>query len=123
MSSGQLNREEQGFVYKPQWWRTGNKAVETCDPVTLWTLEPSLALPLLDRSLDPPFGLDRPDSSDHRSYFDHTPSGPYRHRPGQHLWTNCSMKTFDDVQLVGAGVVGYLPAFIRFNFRVGGPAT
>eukprot|EP00961_Rhodomonas_salina_P035296 474788-Rhodomonas_salina.1 len=34
MASGQLNREEQGFVYKQQWWRTGNKAVETCDPVT-----------------------------------------------------------------------------------------
>lgn len=33
------------------------------------------------------------------------------------------MKTFEDVQLVGAGVVGYLPDFIRFNFQVGGPAT
>lgn len=75
MFSEQLNQEEQAFVYKQQWWRTGNKAIETCDFITLWTLEPCLDLPLLDWSLEQPFGLDRPISADHRSYFDHTPSG------------------------------------------------
>eukprot|EP00961_Rhodomonas_salina_P056115 753509-Rhodomonas_salina.1 len=47
-----------------------------------------------------------------------TPSGPYRQRPGQHVWTDGSMITLDEVQLTG-----YMPDFIRFNFSVGGPAT
>eukprot|EP00961_Rhodomonas_salina_P254414 3437741-Rhodomonas_salina.3 len=51
------------------------------------------------------------------------PSGPYSNRPGQHAWTDGSMVTCYEVQLVSAGVVGYLPEFICFNFCVGGPAT
>eukprot|EP00961_Rhodomonas_salina_P136598 1837679-Rhodomonas_salina.2 len=34
-----------------------------------------------------------------------------------------SMITMDEVQLVGAGITGYMQDFIRFNFSVGGPAT
>eukprot|EP00961_Rhodomonas_salina_P116494 1567966-Rhodomonas_salina.5 len=33
------------------------------------------------------------------------------------------MITVDEVQLVGAGVTGYMSEFIRFSFSVGGPAT
>eukprot|EP00961_Rhodomonas_salina_P293630 3933905-Rhodomonas_salina.2 len=48
MHSDVANLEGQRFVYKSQWWRTGNKAIRTCDPITVWTLEPDLTLPLSD---------------------------------------------------------------------------
>eukprot|EP00961_Rhodomonas_salina_P079254 1065338-Rhodomonas_salina.3 len=123
MHSDVANLEGQCFAYKSQWWRTGNKSVGVCNSVTVWTLEPDLTLPLRDRSLDPPIPLAIPDSADARSYFDHTPSGPYQHRPGQHVWTDGSMIATNEVQLVGAGITGYMPEFIRFSLNVGGPAT
>eukprot|EP00961_Rhodomonas_salina_P299539 3939014-Rhodomonas_salina.1 len=121
--SEQLNDKDQRFVYRSHWWMTGNKATEPCDPITMWTPNPSLGLPLRDHSFDPPIPLTRPDNDDFRTYFDNTPSGPYRQRPGQHVWTDGSMVTFEDAQLVGAGAVGYAPDFFRLNFNVGGPAT
>eukprot|EP00961_Rhodomonas_salina_P191791 2588182-Rhodomonas_salina.1 len=44
MHSDVANREGQRFVYKSQWWRTGNKAIRTCDPITVWTLAADLTL-------------------------------------------------------------------------------
>eukprot|EP00961_Rhodomonas_salina_P231313 3124295-Rhodomonas_salina.2 len=100
---------------------TGNKATELCDQITMWTPNPSLGLPLLDQSFDPSIQLASPDSDDFRTYFDNT--SPYRQRPGQHVWTDGSMVTFEDAQLVEEGAVGYAPDFTLLNFNVGCPAT
>eukprot|EP00961_Rhodomonas_salina_P122476 1649604-Rhodomonas_salina.1 len=55
-----------------------------------------------------------------RIYFDNTaPSGPYRQRPGQHVWTDGSKIETEDAQLVGAGLVGYMPSYEVHYFRVG----
>eukprot|EP00961_Rhodomonas_salina_P005499 74724-Rhodomonas_salina.2 len=67
--------------------------------------------------------LARPDLEDARSYFDNTPTGPYCDRSGQHLWTDGSMKMFKEIQVVGAGIAGFLPGFTPFNFNVGCPVT
>eukprot|EP00961_Rhodomonas_salina_P033847 455207-Rhodomonas_salina.1 len=101
-----LERARDGGAFV-QWWKTGNKAISTCDPITIWTPSADLTLPLSDRSLDPPIPLELPVSVDFQAYFDHTPSGPYRQRPGQHVWTDGSMITVDEAQLVGAGVTGW----------------
>eukprot|EP00961_Rhodomonas_salina_P054516 732435-Rhodomonas_salina.1 len=55
--------------------------------------------------------------------FHNTPSGPYRHCLGQHVWTDGSKIETTDAQLVGAGFVGYMPSCKVHYFRVGGPAT
>eukprot|EP00961_Rhodomonas_salina_P198284 2675269-Rhodomonas_salina.3 len=76
---------------------------QVCGGVQLhhsWTLEPDLTLPLRDHSLNPPIPLAIPDSADARY-----------------------MIAIDEVQLVGAGITGYMPDFILFSFNVGGQAT
>eukprot|EP00961_Rhodomonas_salina_P058155 781842-Rhodomonas_salina.2 len=118
-----VNNKDCSFAYKSHWWLTGNKATELCDTITAWTKDQYLNLPLSDHSFDPPIPLTHPENGDFLVYFENTPSGPYSTCPGQHAWTDGSMVTRDEAQLVGAGVVGYLPEFIRFNFSVGGPAT
>eukprot|EP00961_Rhodomonas_salina_P263351 3558446-Rhodomonas_salina.1 len=123
LHSEQLNYKEQQFAYRSRWWQTGNKALEQCYVLTIWSLEQGMDLLPLDQWFEPPLPLIRPESEDALSYFDNTPSGPYQSRPGQHLWTDSSMQALEGVQLVGAGVVGYIPAFTSFNFSVGGPAT
>eukprot|EP00961_Rhodomonas_salina_P000735 10416-Rhodomonas_salina.1 len=60
--------------------------------------------------------LPRPTNPDLQVYFDNTPSGPYRQRPGQHIWTDGKIET-PDAQLMGAGVAGYMPAFAVHYFR------
>eukprot|EP00961_Rhodomonas_salina_P117097 1576261-Rhodomonas_salina.1 len=74
-------------------------------------------------SFQPPLPLAYPESDDLRIYFDNTPSGPYRQRPGQHVWTDGSKIETDEAQLVGAGLVGYMPSYEVHYFRVDGPAT
>eukprot|EP00961_Rhodomonas_salina_P234474 3169103-Rhodomonas_salina.1 len=89
----------------------------------MWTTDPCLYSPLLDQSLYPLVPLERPDNTDFQTYFDNTQSGPYSQRPGQHVWTDSSMVTLENAQIVGAGMVGYVQDFIHLNFNVGGPAT
>eukprot|EP00961_Rhodomonas_salina_P164900 2222068-Rhodomonas_salina.4 len=121
--SEQLNDKEQPFVYRSHWWQTRNKALEQCDVLTIWFPEQGMDLLPLNQLLKQPLPLDQPESEDAHSYFDNTLSGPYLSSPGQHLWTDCSMQVLEGAQLVGAGVVGYIPDFTHFNFSVGGPAT
>lgn len=104
LHSENLNDKKQRFVYQSRWWQTWNKALEHCDVLTIWTPKLCMALLISDQQFELPLTLPLPESDDARSYFDNTPSGLYRSRPGQHLWTDCSMQTLNGVQLVGAGV-------------------
>eukprot|EP00961_Rhodomonas_salina_P055114 740524-Rhodomonas_salina.1 len=103
---------------------TGNQGLDkTSDIFTVWTQHRVLSLPLQHVGFQQPLPLTWPEESDLRVYFDNTPSGPYSHRPGQHVWTHCSKIETADVQLVRARFVGYMPSYKVHYFRVGGPAT
>eukprot|EP00961_Rhodomonas_salina_P304015 3941448-Rhodomonas_salina.1 len=112
------------FVHKPHWWMTGNQGLDkTSDVFTVWTHRFVSSLPLQHIAFQPPLPLTRPEDLDLRVYFDNTPSGPYRHRQGQHIWTDGSKIETADAQLVWAGYVGYMPLYTVHYFQVGGPAT
>eukprot|EP00961_Rhodomonas_salina_P075495 1013172-Rhodomonas_salina.1 len=103
---------------------TGNQGLDkTSDIYTVWTHHRVLPLPLQNVGFQPPLPLSRPEESDLQVYFDNTPSGPYHHHLGQHVWTDGSKIETTDAQLVGAGFVGYMPSYEVHYLRVGGPAT
>eukprot|EP00961_Rhodomonas_salina_P050715 680974-Rhodomonas_salina.10 len=108
------------FLHKANWWAMGNQGLDkTADVFTVWTQSPIPSLPLQLAGFQPPLSLIRPMGTNLRSYFNNMPLGQGRHCPGQHVWTDGSKIETPNTQLVGAGVVRYMPAHNIHFFRVG----
>eukprot|EP00961_Rhodomonas_salina_P035298 474879-Rhodomonas_salina.2 len=91
---------EYHFIHKPNWWLTGNQGLDkTKDVFTVWAQNPTPCFPLQRLGFQPPLPLLRLEAGDIRTYYDNTPSRPYRHLPGQHVWTDWSKIDTDDAQL------------------------
>lgn len=93
------------ITYQQDWWRTGNKALIRSQPLTIWGVSLD-ALPSFTHTGSPPVPLTAPEETLHKVYFDHTPSGPFRCRGGDHVWTDGSKCVINSIHIAGAGLVG-----------------
>lgn len=113
-------------TYSKDWWHTGNKKLYA-SKAQVWhsvRLHPPGDITMAAPCSLPPVPLrDLSSSTDLLAYLNTTPSGPYQANPGAHTWTDGSKQVLQQVELAGAGVVGFFPARRHLHARVGGEAN
>ena len=123
-NNGQWHKRRQPQIFGKGWWRTGSKQLCHAAKGTLrvWTagrkgtelqIRPPMELPVIREGRR---------SAAVQRYLEWTPSGPYRHIPGQLIWTDGSKQTQNGQELVGAGGVVRGRPDLNYGFQVGGPA-
>ena len=121
---GQWHKQRHPQTFGKGWWRTGSKTLclTTKGGLRVWTsgrnntglqIIPPMKLSVIRESRR---------SAAVQQYLEWTPSGPYRHIPGQLIWTDGSKQTQDGQVQVGAGGVVRGRPDLHYGFQVGGPA-